>query len=190
MSKTVNVLDALGGDLEPVLERVRLDETETAIITFTHKGEEVSIHYCEEPEICDSVLCLGTECLLCRIGKKRDERLLLPVYRPTARCIAVLPLSRSLRPRGLLPQLAPLLEQNKPSLAFILRHGHKYTVSTSDLPEDVDAGETLIQEFLTNYAAGNFELASVYPRLTNEQLASVPAIDEMARLKSINIKCT
>ena len=68
MPNEVNILDALGADRESTLERVRLNESEIALILFTPKGEETAIHFCDEPEIGNSVICLGSDCLLCRIG--------------------------------------------------------------------------------------------------------------------------
>ena len=90
MSDQINILDALGGDHEPTLERVRINESDTALILFTPKGEETAIHYCDEPEISNSVICLESDCLLCRIGRKPDERCLIPIYLPASHCMAVL----------------------------------------------------------------------------------------------------
>ena len=97
MRDPVNILDILKDDGGPPLERVRLDENETAIVVFTQKSDRCAIHFVDEQEVSDYVLC-GTDCLLCRIGRKRDERLLLPVYFPASHCVSILPVSPSLRP--------------------------------------------------------------------------------------------
>ena len=183
----VNILDLLSDELEPVLERVRLDGNETAIVFFTQKGEPCTVHFCDEPEIQDYLLCRGPDCLLCRIGRKHDGRLLLPVYLPTSHCVAVLPVSTSFRPKALLPQIGAILKAKKPMVAFISRSGPKYTVSTSELPDDADGGETEIKNFLEDYDAKKIRLTSVFQRLENEQLASVQGVAETARLKGIKI---
>ena len=187
MPETVNILDALGGDDEPTFERASLNENETALIFFTQKGERTTLHYCDEPEIHDSVLCLGSDCLLCRIGRKRDQRILLPVYLPLSRCVAVLTVSTSLRPNALLPQIGPILTAGKPMVAFVTRHYSKFTVSTAELSQDTDAGEATIEKFLKESETKKLQLSAVYQRLENEQLSAVSGIAEMARLKGIQV---
>ena len=185
MAPKINILEGLGGSAKPDLERVKLDENETALVLFTTEGESAAVHYCDEHEIRGYVLCAEDRCILCRIGRKREDRRLLPVYLPTSYQVAVLSIGTSLRPNALLPQIASILQAEKPLVAFVTRHGPKFTVSTSELPEDADAGELTIQEFLEH--ADNVELTSIFQRLDNSQLASVPGIAEMARLKGIKL---
>ena len=145
-------------------------------------------HYCSEPEVPNTVLCNGPDCLLCRIGKKRDERILLPVYLPIDERVAVLPVSPSLRPHALLPQLAPALTKKKPTVVFVSRRADwTYSVTVLDLPDDMDAGEELIQKFLADYEAEKVDLTSVYQRFEPDQLGMVPSIAQMAKLKGIKI---
>lgn len=105
-SNKVNLLDMVAAEAaESLLEVVRLGSDEIAIIPFTPDSEEADIHYCSEAEINSYVVCNGPECVLCRIGRKREQRLLLPVYLPAAGCVGILPVSRSLRPFALTPGL-------------------------------------------------------------------------------------
>jgi hypothetical protein len=181
----VNVLDMAAETVESLFEVVRLGSDETAIIPFTADSEEVPLHYCPETEINSYVVCSGHDCVLCRIGRKRDQRLLLPVYLPAAGRIGILPLSKSLRPRALLPQISNILKAPKPMIAFVTRNGAQYTVSSAELNKDVDTGEAVIKSFLDDYAAGLHDLSNVYPRIENEQLAMVEQIARMMALKGI-----
>ena len=187
-SNTVNLLEVAAAEsTESFIEIVRLGRDETAIILFTADGEAVDLHYCSETEINGYVVCNGPECVLCRIGRKRDQRLLLPVYLPTAGCVGILPVSRSLRPFALLPQISNVLKSETPMVFFVTRENAKYTVSTAELQKDVDGGEAEIKRFLKDYEAGLHDLTSVYPRIDNEQLASVEQIGRMMELKGVRI---
>ena len=123
--------------------------------------------------------------MLCQIGRKQDERLLLPVYLPAAGCVGILPVSRSLRPFALLPQVLNVLKAEKPTVMFVVREGAKFTVSTSELQDDVDGGEAVIKLFLEEFKAGNHDLQAVYQKIDNEQLAGVEEIGRMMALKGI-----
>ena len=187
----VNLLDlAATESADSLLELVRLGSNETAIILFTADSEAVDLHYCSETEINSYVICNGPDCVLCRIGRKRDPRLLLPVYLPAAGCVGILPVSRSLRPFALLPQISNVLKAGKPMVIFVTREGAKFTVSTAELQKDVDGGETVIRRFLDDYEAGHHTLAAVYPSIDNEQLAEVAEISRMMSLKGISINAS
>jgi hypothetical protein len=186
MKDTVNLIDlAAAESVESVLEVVRLGSDETAIIAFTADSEAVDLHYCPEPEITSYVVCNGPDCVLCRIGRKRDQRLLLPVYLPAAGCIGILPVSRSLRPFALLPQISNVLKTKKPMVMFVTGNRGKYSVSTAELHKDVDGGEAEIKRFLDDYEAGFYDLLAVYPKIDNEQLACVEEIGRMMALKGV-----
>jgi len=188
MNNKVNLLDvAVTDSTESLLGVVRLGSDETAIIPFTADSESVDLHYCSETEINGYVICNGSDCLLCRIGRKRDQRLLLPVYLPAAGCIGILPISRSLRPFALLPQISNVLKAEKPMVMFVTREGAKYTISTAELQKDVDGGEAAIKRFLDDDQAGVLDLTTVYPRVDNEQLANVEEIGRMMALKGVDL---
>lgn len=185
-SSTVNLLDVAAAETnESLLEVVRLGSDETAIIAFTAESEPIDLHYCSETEINSYVVCNGPDCILCRIGRKRDERLLLPVYLPASGCVGILPVSRSLRPYALLPQITNVLKAGKPMVMFVTRDAAKYTVSTTELQKDVDGGEAAIKQFRDDYESGLLRLSSVYPSIDNEQLANVEEIARMMTLKGV-----
>ena len=180
----VNLFDlADTGYAKPSLEIVKLGSDETALIPFTSDTEAVVLHYCQETEIAGYAVCNGSGCVLCRVGRKQDERLLLPVYLPTSESIGILPLSRSLRPYALLPQLLNVLKAKNPMVMFVRREGGKYLVSTVDLKPDAEGGELAMKQFLSDYEANNYDLASLYPQYSNEQLTGVEEISRMLALK-------
>ena len=184
--KKFNILDVAAAEsVESPLEVVRLGNDETAILPFTAESVEVDIHYCPETEINSYLVCNGPDCILCRIGRRRDQRLLLPVYLLVAGCVGILPVSRSLRPFALLPQISHVLKAEKPMVMFVTREMAKYNVSTTELQKDVDGGEAIIKRFIEDNNAGLHDLTSVYPKIDNEQLACVEEIGRMMALKGI-----
>ena len=188
MSNVVNILDFTAPEsVESPLEVIRLGSDETAIIPFTAESVSVDLHYCAETDINSYVICNGPDCVLCRIGRKQDSRLLLPVYLPAAGCVGVLPVSKSRRPFALLPQISNVLKAGKPMVMFVTRDGGKYSVSSVELQKDVDGGDLLIKQFSDDYKAGVHDLTAVYPRIDNEGLADVEEIGRMMALKGI--KC-
>lgn len=179
----VDLLDLLNTPQSAGLEVVRLGDSETAVIPFTSSGTKVKIHYCEEPEVRGYTHCVGKDCVLCRIGRKAEERTMLPVYLPAARVVGVLAVSPSLRPYALLPQLAPALKAAQPTVAFIRRDGSRYHVTMRKLQPNDDAGADVIKAFLEKHKAGMNDIGAVYPRLTNDQLAAVSEIGSLLALK-------
>jgi hypothetical protein len=192
-AKPVNIFDeveAMSGSSKPRLGLVQLGDNESAVIPFTADGVKVEIHYCPEPDIRAYVFCNGPDCVLCRIGRKKESRNLIPVYSPTGGDVAVLPVGPSLRPHALLPQLAKVLKAGQPTVMFVTRQQDRFTVSTRELEEDVDGGEDVIEAFKVEFDAGHIDLASVYSRIPDEQLAMLPEIARMLALKGGHGKCS
>src|SRR5690348_17103547 len=68
------------GHAAPALAALRLDGNERLVIPFTTQMQRVLLHFLETPALTGYVHCNGGGCVLCRIGKKVEERDLLPVY--------------------------------------------------------------------------------------------------------------
>jgi hypothetical protein len=186
MANHVNIITYLEDDSdERPLELVRLNESDTAIITFTADSVSTQLHYCGEPEINSYVLCNGANCLLCRIGRKKEERLLIPVYVPTKEAVAVLAVSTNKRPGALLPQIGPLLRDG-PRLAFLSRHGGIFKVKGAAIPDDADRGEVAVKRFVEAHSAGTIDLTKVFLTIENEYLAQVREIASMVKLKGLS----
>jgi hypothetical protein len=171
------------------LAEVRLDPSERLLIPFTTDIVEAQVHYLDFPSLRGYVACNGDGCLLCRVGQRADARDLLPVYDPLARAVAVLPVSPSMRPGALRPQLFPVLARLKADSRVLLvvrkpdRTHHEVTLQ--ELPGDADAGEDQVADFLEAYEAGGIDLGAVYPRLTNVQLAAVPELAAAMKLRGV-----
>lgn len=169
------------------LEIIRMNNDESAIIPFTSKTTPVDLHFCPEGEINGYVKCNGGDCVLCRIGRKIEKKLLAPVYNATSGVVGILPISHSLRPYALLPQYSHVLKSGRPMVMFVKREGAKYTVSTTEVGEDVDVGEVAIKQFLEEYKAGMHDFSAVYPKIGNEELGRVDEIARMMALKGIKL---
>ncbi len=93
------------------LGEVRLDANGKILIPFTTSVVETQVHYLGYPSIRGYVRCNGPDCALCRIGRRPDERDLLPVYGVIGKRVGVLPVSPSMRPGALRTQVLPVLRQ-------------------------------------------------------------------------------
>ncbi|NQU63613.1 MAG: hypothetical protein HQ517_04930 [SAR324 cluster bacterium] len=185
-NKMVNIFELAEAKVTvPELDLSRLGNDQIAATPFTVDGEAVDLHYCSEAEIGGYTRCNGPDCILCKTGRRVEERVLIPVYLPTEGRIGVLPVSRSFRPFALLPQLINVMKADEPQVMFIMRDGAKYTVSTANLSEDSDRGELTIKLFQEEFEAGVYQLSDVYPKIENDQLAKVQEISRMMNLKGI-----
>lgn len=182
-SDRINILDIGAPPVLAQLERVRVSDNEIAVIPFTTDAQRIDLHYCEEAEINDYVPCNGASCVLCTIGRKAEERILMPVYLPTAGAVGVLPVPPSLRPHALLPQLVNAMKATKLVVVFVKRDKRKYVVSLADLKADTDSGAERIREFMQEDEANHIDLSSVYTRIDNDQLAGITEIAGMLALK-------
>jgi hypothetical protein len=186
----IDILDFLPGAIQASIELVRLDRNETPLVPFTSEGVDAHLHYCQEPEIGGYVHCNGGDCVLCRVGKKTDQRLLIPVYLPASTSVGVLPVSPSLRPHALLPQLASVVKADKPMVMFISREGSRFIVSSRELKDNNDNGEAAIQKFKEDHEVGWGDLVAVYSRIENDQLAAIPEIARLLALKGLTTDAT
>jgi hypothetical protein len=192
VSDHVNIIEHWGEDGErgadQPLEVVRLDASEKALIPFSTDGEAVSLHFCDNKEIGGYVRCNGPDCVLCRCGRKADERLLLPVYLPSTGTVAVLPISPNSRAGALRPQLMPILRSGRRVALLISKPDRvKFTVSSVELDDGIDDGATVIKEFVDKWKAGGVKLSSVFPQLDNRSLADIPGMATMLKLKGVTV---
>ena len=165
------------------LELVRLGQDETSVILMTKEGEEVSIHFVEDPEIHAYVHCNGDGCVLCQVGKKPSDRFLLPVYLPGSQSIGVLSMPTGKRPKALMPQIQYFLKAGKPMVLWITKSRFDYEVSSKELEPGMDDGAAVIKRFQELAEEKPTELGQVYPRIENEQLQLLPEISRLLALK-------
>jgi hypothetical protein len=171
------------------LELIRLDANERPLVPFTTEGQRVTTHWLDEPEIRGYAACGGEgACLLCRAGKSREERFLLPVYDPIGRRVSVLMMSTAMRPGALLPQVIAELvgraEDGPPRVLFVRKESPgKFLVRSVKLGDDVDDGAPIVKSFVESLEAGRITLDSVLNRFTDEQLRAVPAIEQLLKLR-------
>jgi hypothetical protein len=187
----VDVLEAWAegsDDVDAPIPLIRIDENEIPVVPFTTEGIMVQLHYCKEAEIQGYVRCNGPDCLLCRVGRKREERTLLPVYAPPSRSVGVLAISSSSRPGALRPQLMPLLRSGR-RVVWLIRRVDRVTfrVTPEDLGDDMDDGAEIIADFLRRWKAGRVDLKAVYQRLDDRDLAEVPGVASMMKFKGIKL---
>jgi hypothetical protein len=173
------------------LSVVRLEAGERPLIPFTTTMQRVRLHYLDAAAVRSYVHCLGDGCLLCRAGKEPETRDLLPVYDPVGQAVAVLAISPNLRAQALRPQLTPVLQRVRDGerLLLLLRRPDttRFVVSAVPLPEDAEDGADHIDAFCKQLAAGAVSLDSVYPRLSAEDLAAIPEVARLLKLKGLQI---
>ncbi len=81
----------------------------------------------------------------------------------------------------------PILRSGKRVAALIRKPDRvKFQVATVELGEGMDDGARAIADFQRRWEAGEIDLALVCQRLENCDLAQVPSIASMLRLKGVN----
>jgi hypothetical protein len=190
MANCVNLLDVWGNVAAPQvqkpLEQVRFNGREVAVMPFTSTTVLAKLHYQDEPEVRGYVHCNGEVCVLCRLGRPVEERALLPVYLPLQDMIGVIAVSPSSRPGALRPQLLPLLQSGKRLVAFIKKADQlTFTVGSREVDPSACRCNELLEDFERKLKAGEIDLTTVFPRLSNEALAKAPGVAAMLQLKGV-----
>lgn len=181
----VNLLELDSSATNTQLEIVRIGEDETPIIPFTATGDKLDLHYSDDQEIRGYLHCGGDGCPLCRIGRKIDQRILLPVFLPTAGAVGVLMVPLTRTPLALLPQLLLSLRSGRREILFLRRDGNKYGVTARPLAEGEEDGAGAIRAFLEQAEAGTIDLGGLVTRLGNDEIAGIPSIARHLALKGI-----
>ncbi|MBF0553420.1 MAG: hypothetical protein HQK96_02555 [Nitrospirae bacterium] len=182
------------GDTEEnayVLDRIKISQNEILVVPFTMKGVAVDLHYCEDEGVKGYVVCNGSQCLLCRVGNKKDGRLLLPVFLPVTECIGVLPISTSMQPHSLMPQLKAMISKtsdDKPAVVSIVTATKgKYIVNANEYADDSITGDRQIKNFMKEYEAGKVDLTSVFTKLSNEDISRLNVVSKIMKIKGIKL---
>lgn len=181
----INLLELENNDVSAPIEIVKLGENETPVIPFTPEGEALALHYCEETELKGYVRCNGKGCPLCRIGRKVDQRIVLPVYMPTSGVIGALLVPTTRTPHALLPQLLNSVRSGRREVVFIKREAAKYTVTSRPLADGEQDGAKQIKDFLQKEKNGEIQLEQLVNTLSNEDLTEIPGIARHLELKGI-----
>lgn len=171
-------------------EILKLSNDEVALIPFTAEAESVPLHYVDSPSINSYVRCNGSDCDLCRCGKTVATKYLLPIYSPVHRAVVLLPMSDSMKPGSLAPQVtrevSDRLQQGEKRVLFIRKSDNfSFVVRSTVLPATVDDGAGQVKAFTEMLQHGEFELASVYAAYTNEQLRQMVEIRDLLRLRGL-----
>jgi len=174
------------------LENFRIGQDEKPGVLITRKHQVVYVHYCGEPEIKGYAICNieggSDRCMLCEIGRKRNKRLLYPVFSLETENVEILPVSESLRPYALLPQILNILSTDKRQVTFFSQENYKYSLTTRKLGKERKRLVTpVIKSFIKSWKAQDVDLSSVYQRISNSTLASYPEIRKMADLKGLDV---
>jgi hypothetical protein len=173
------------------LSLIRLGPDERLVIPFTPLVVRASVHFVNDPAGRSYIHCGGHGCLLCRLGRQVETRDLLPLFDILDKVVGVLPVSRSLRPRALQPQLLPVLQrlekQGRLLLGIRKPDNVSFVVTSYDLPATAADGADVIAAFKEQFDAGRIDLGSVYARVSNEELAAVPEVATLMAAKGVSL---
>jgi hypothetical protein len=195
-ARPVNALDLWDaesgpGGPPPNVPVVRTDGNERLLVVFTADVVRVELHYLDGADLRGYVHCNGQGCTLCRIGRQKDQRDLLPVYSVEESAVAVLPVPPNQRPAALRPLLAPvlrrLLDGGPPVLVALRRLDMgKFSLAILPLPDTLrDVVAEAVAAFRSQLEAGAVDLAGAFQRLSNAELAAVPQVALVLRARGI-----
>jgi hypothetical protein len=82
----------------------------------------------------------------------------------------------------------PLLFSEKRFVVLLSKPDRsRFKVGTVELADGMDDGSAPIAAFHQRWEAGEVDLASVYPRVENQELETIPGIATMLRLKGADV---
>ena len=193
---TINLMDLAAdgggpdGAYTPALAAIPIKQDLVPLIPFTMSATRVWLHYCPEPELRGNVLCVGeSECVLCKVGRKRDERRLLPMYHPIEQRVGVVFVTPSMQPKALLPQLLAHVkraESDERRIVLFVRRlldNVFFDVSAAPLRDGEDDGAGAIKQYQRDVDAGRLNPRTVVQQLSADQLRAVSSIARMLELR-------
>jgi hypothetical protein len=195
MKKGLDILDNLNAISKENdnLKVVKLDGNISSVVFFTNEYRECFLHYTNYDDLRGYSLCnedIG-DCILCQAGKERVKKYLIPVFSVESGIVELLPVSPSVRPLALLPQISNIIinKKCKKIVAYISRQDGKYQVSTGYLDKEVRS-EVLhtIRQFIEDWDSGELDFGSVYRRVDNDTLSGIPEIERLLKAKGIKLK--
>jgi hypothetical protein len=180
------------GELSAALEIFRIGRDEKPGVLFTRQHQVAYAHYCSESELKCYVICNADNdsdhCLLCQIGKKKVKRLLFPLVSLETGNVEVLPVSDSLRPYALLPQILNVLEADRRLVSFFSQENYQYTINNFKLDKaERNMISGAIKSFKKSWKAREIDLASVYQRVSNSTLLNYSELKYKASLRGVEI---
>jgi hypothetical protein len=119
------------------------------------------------------------------------KKLITPVYSIESGDIRFLPVSPSLEPYALLPQLANIFKSGGSRHLVSIRRisNFKYLVSRLELAEGMmNQIMPIIKEFRSMLKDGLVDIGSAYPRIDNDALAKVSEIARILAVKGITLQ--
>jgi hypothetical protein len=170
------------------LQLLRLGPTQTALRVFTSETVPVRIHYMEERDLNSFCRCNGDSCVLCQAGRNLEERVLLPVYVLNRADVEILPVSPSSRPGALRPQILPLLQSMAESTTPVVALASKpdrmtFKVTRVEANQHHCLGDAAIKKFMEAWEAGQIDPVSVYQKMDNAVLSSIPGVATKLAIK-------
>lgn len=172
------------------VEEMRLDRNESLVRPFTTSVVGTTVHYTEFPPLRGYQRCHGEGCLLCRLGRAADRFDLLPVYDVCGRSVRVLAVSASARPHSLRAVLRPVLERvsrGEDVLVSLKKlEWARFELRTERWPEGTDRGDAAVAAFTERFEAGGIDLRSVFPLVGRDELAALPEVQTMMKVRGLN----
>jgi hypothetical protein len=173
------------------LEEIRIDANERLLVLFTTAIDVADVHYLDYPSMPGYVGCNGTDCLLCKIGRKLETRDCLPAYDLLAKKVGVVPVTTNMRPGALKPQLIPHMDRVAKGERYVLAvrklDKYRFGVESLALQENADDGAQQMAVYQKEYEAGAISPASIYSQVTNEVIASLPEVKTMMAARGITL---
>ena len=119
--------------------------------------------------------------------KPPDERLLLPVNLVREARVAVLAVSRAMRPGALKPQLLAVLNK-KGTTCLLIRKPDRVTYVVTPCNAAVsNQPSAYVTAFKREWKAGYVDLSTVYARLENKELAELKSIAMLLAAKGLTV---
>ncbi len=174
---------------------VYFKKEKTPIVLFTREYGVYDTHYLNYGDNFKGyVRCNHDEgeCVLDIAGIPRSQIFVIPAYLVVKDKIGLVPISSSDHKGALFPQIRPILQLDKKKRRIVV-YISKPTPTTFEVQSEFLTNEfrsklrNAIREYKEDLDNGEINFESFYPRLSNEELARIPEIEVLLRLKGHEI---
>lgn len=141
-------------------------------VPFTKGLGLAKVHWVELETGLSCVVCNGPGCVLCRIKKSKQDRILWPLYNPISGDIEVLSFPKCAYPGSIYPQVKDILKRPELPELLIIEQTKKshYTISSRGPRPGQDLGKSVIERFLDDHRQSPIPLDQIFRHIPNDEL--------------------
>ena len=147
------------------------------LVMFDYRAASVPVHHLKSAKYRGFLRCNGVGCPLCTAEYGKWTKVVFPVYNTVTRRIELLAVDDDRDPGSALAQILVIMGDNPDEMVLVLirQVNFNYVMTQKKLPPSMRPNPQIIERFKADRERG-FDLASIYPQKSNEELSEIPEI--------------